>query len=122
MPTQLAQRFVERGLLAPPDAHQLVRSLDPKGPRLDTLLLERGAPEAQVLAALSDAAQVPPVRLEEFEPNRQAAALIPGKVAERLMAVPLSIEAGTLHVACAYPLPTTELDEVATLLGKRVTR
>ncbi|MFY1826655.1 FrgA protein [Myxococcus fulvus] len=119
MPARLAQLLVSRTLLSQEKAGELLRLQQAQGGHLDTLLLEQGlANEADVLSLLGDVAGFRPVNLVDFEPNLEVASFIPPKIAERLCVVPLSLDGQTLHVACAYPVPKKELDEVGFLLGK----
>ncbi|MBZ4415152.1 FrgA protein [Myxococcus sp. RHSTA-1-4] len=119
MPARLAQLLVSRMLLSPEKAGELLRQHQAQGGHLDTLLLERGvAGEADVLAMLGEVSGFRPVNLVDFEPNPDVASFIPPKIAERLCVVPLSLDGNTLHVACGYPVPKKELDEVGFLLGK----
>ncbi|HYO59479.1 MAG TPA: FrgA protein, partial [Archangium sp.] len=90
-----------------------------QGGSLDTALMERRLlPEPQVLHALGEASGLRPVNLADFEPNADVASFIPPKIADRLCVVPLSLDGNTLHVACGYPVPKKELEEVGFLLGK----
>ncbi|NPC87004.1 FrgA protein, partial [Pyxidicoccus fallax] len=119
MPARLAQLLVSRLLLSPEKAGELLRQHQAQGGHLDTLLLEQGvASEADVLAMLGEVSGFRPVNLVDFEPNPDVASFIPPKIAERLCVVPLSLDGTTLHVACGYPVPKKELDEVGFLLGK----
>jgi HEAT repeat protein len=119
MPSQLAHTLVAQGLLSRDKAEEALRQQAALGGALDTLLLERRLlPEPQVLQALGDASGVRPVNLADFEPNADVASFIPPKIAERLCVVPLSLDGATLHVACGYPVPKKELEEVGFLLGK----
>ncbi|MFB1479451.1 FrgA protein [Corallococcus sp. RDP092CA] len=118
MPSRLAQHLVSRALLTQEQAGELLRQHQAQGGHLDTALLERGLSEADVLAMLGEVSGFRPVNLVDFEPNLDVASFIPPKIAERLSVVPLSLDGNTLHVACAYPVPKKELDEVGFLLGK----
>jgi hypothetical protein len=119
MPARLAQLLVSRMLLSPEKAGELLRQHQAQGGHLDTLLLEAGIlGEADVLAMLGEVSGFRPVNLVDFEPNADVASFIPPKIAERLCVVPLSLDGNTLHVACGYPVPKKELDEVGFLLGK----
>ncbi|HEY0092782.1 MAG TPA: FrgA protein, partial [Archangium sp.] len=90
-----------------------------QGGSIDTALMERRLlPEPQVLHALGEASGLRPVNLADFEPNADVASFIPPKIADRLCVVPLSLDGSTLHVACGYPVPKKELEEVGFLLGK----
>ncbi|GMU04516.1 FrgA protein [Corallococcus caeni] len=118
MPSRLAQHLVSRALLTQEQAGELLRLHQAQGGHLDSALLERGFTEADVLAMLGEVSGFRPVNLVDFEPNLDVASFIPPKIAERLSVVPLSLDGNTLHVACAYPVPKKELDEVGFLLGK----
>ncbi|MCY1016721.1 FrgA protein [Pyxidicoccus sp. MSG2] len=119
MPARLAQLLVSRMLLSQEKAGDVLRQHQAQGGHLDTVLLERGvAGEADVLALLGEVSGFRPVNLMDFEPNTDVASFIPPKIAERLCVVPLSLDGTTLHVACGYPVPKKELDEVGFLLGK----
>ncbi|WP_404365310.1 FrgA protein [Corallococcus coralloides] len=118
MPSRLAQHLVSRALLTQEQAGELLRLHQAQGGHVDTVLLERGLSEADVLAMLGEVSGFRPVNLVDFEPNLEVASFIPPKIAERLSVVPLSLDGNTLHVACAYPVPKKELDEVGFLLGK----
>jgi hypothetical protein len=124
MPSRLAQHLVQKGLLPVEKAQEAVRQLAVAGGGLDTVLLEHlmvpEAPLLQALGALGEVSGAKPVQLADFEPNVEVAPLIPPKIADRLCVVPLSVDGGVLHVACCYPLPRKELDEIAFLLGKQL--
>lgn len=113
--------MVEHGLLSAEQMEAALRRGAESDGRLDTAMLELGlVSEPGLLQALADVSGLRPVNLADFEPNREMALLIPAKIAERLGAVPLSMEGEALHLACAYPVPTQSLDEVSFLLGKRL--
>ncbi|HEX8705177.1 MAG TPA: HEAT repeat domain-containing protein [Myxococcaceae bacterium] len=119
MPARLAQFLVARGLLPQETADAALRQQLAKGGSVDTVLMEMGAfREPDLLALLGEVSGFRPVNLADFEPNTEVATFIPPKIAERLCVVPLSLDGTTLHVACGYPVPKKELDEVGFLLGK----
>ena len=119
MPSHLAQTLIAQGLLSQDRAEDALRHQAAQGGAIDTALLERRLlPEPQVLQALGDASGLRPVNLADFEPNADVASFIPPKIAERLCVVPLSLDGNILHVACGYPVPKKELEEVGFLLGK----
>src|ERR687892_288502 len=121
MPARFAQHLVERGLVPAPTADEALRRRESSGGALDTALLESGAmSEVGLLSALAELTGLQPIDLADFQPNPEMARFIPANVADRLCAVPLSIEDKTLHVACAYPPPSRALEEVAVLLGKKL--
>ncbi|MGQ0503899.1 MAG: FrgA protein, partial [Myxococcaceae bacterium] len=121
MPARLAQHLVAQGLLPQERVDEAVRLRAVSGGTLDTVLLEQGLiSEAGVLQALADVSGYRLVNLADFEPNEEIAPLIPPKIAERMGIVPLSVDDDSLHIACSYPVPMGELNEVGFLLGKRL--
>ncbi|MBX5484563.1 MAG: FrgA protein, partial [Myxococcaceae bacterium] len=121
MPARLAQHLVARGLLSAQTIEDAQRRRATFGGTLDTVLLEMGAiAEAGMLQALADVSGLKPVNLADFEPNEEMARFVPANVAERLGAVPLSVDGDTLHVATSFPPNQRELEEVALLLGKKL--
>ncbi|HEX5749575.1 MAG TPA: FrgA protein [Archangium sp.] len=119
MPSHLAHTLIAQGLLPQDKAEEALRHQTAQGGSIDTALMERRLlPEPQVLHALGEASGLRPVNLADFEPNADVASFIPPKIAERLCVVPLSLDGTTLHVACGYPVPKKELEEVGFLLGR----
>ncbi|MGA9523557.1 MAG: FrgA protein, partial [Myxococcaceae bacterium] len=121
MPARLAQHLVERGLLSAETVEAAQRHRATHGGALDTALLELGGvAEPGMLQALADVSALKPVNLADFEPNPEMARFIPANVAQRLGAVPLSEDGGTLHIACTYPPPMRDLQDVSVLLGRKL--
>ena len=121
MAQRLAQHLISRGLLPASKVDRALRLAEEKGCALDTALLELGlVSEAGILQALSDVSGLQLVNLADFEPNLEAAKLLPVKIAGKLSIAPLSIEGDALHVAVAYPPNKEALKEVGFLLGKRL--
>ncbi|KFA90655.1 FrgA protein [Archangium violaceum] len=119
MPSHLANTLIAQGLLPQDKAEEALRHQTAQGGSIDTALMERRLlPEPQVLHALGEASGLRPVNLADFEPNADVASFIPPKIADRLCVVPLSLDGTTLHVACGYPVPRKELEEVGFLLGR----
>ena len=123
MLTPLAQHLLLTGLLPASLLERAHQRQNLEGGSLDTALLEQGSvSEGSLLQVLSDVSSIRSVNLADFVPNPALASLIPAKVAERLCVVPLSVDGPMLHVACSYPPPGRELEEVAFLLGKQLER
>lgn len=119
MATPLAQHLVARGLLSQERVDEALRRQAIAGGALDTALLERGhISEAGILQALSDVSGMRLVNLADFEPNPEMAGVIPRAIADQLSLAPLSLDGQTLHVACTFPPPVAQLQEVGQLLGK----
>jgi hypothetical protein len=119
MPQRLAQHLIARSLLPAAAVDGALRRVQQEGGTLDTALLENGAiSEAGILQALSDVSGIRLVNLADFEPNAEAGPLMPFKMARQLSCVPLSLDGKALHVACAFPLPASQLKEAGFFLGR----
>jgi len=117
----LAEHLMERGLVPPERVEDALRRQSEQGGALDTALLETGGiSEAGLLQAVSDVAGVRLVNLGDFEPNYEVAHLVPPKIAESLGVAPLSVDGAALHVACCYPVPRKEIEEIGFLLNKQI--
>ena len=121
MPQRLAQHLIARGLLKASTVDEALRRMNRSGGSLDTNLLEMTAiSEAGILQAISDVSNVRLVNLADFEPNPDAAPVMPFKMAKQLGVVPLSVDGIALHVACTYPMPQNQLKDVGFLLGRKL--
>ena len=119
MPLRFVQHLIARGRLTEAQGQDVLHALSRPGTTVDTAVLESGlVPEGDVLDALGEVSGLRPVNLADFEPNPQVSALLPRHIAERWCVTPLSVDGPALHVACAYPVPRTELDEMGVLLGR----
>lgn len=121
MAQRLAQHLMARGLVPAKLVDEALRRVESSKVGLDTALLELTAiSESGVLQAISDVSGIRLVNLSDFEPNAEAGPLMPFKMSKQLGVVPLSIDGQTLHVACAYPVPTVQLKDVGFLLGRKL--
>ncbi len=118
---RLAQHLMARGLVSARHVDEALKRAESARVGLDTALLEMSViSEAGVLQAISDVSGIRLVNLADFEPNAEAGPLMPFKMSKQLAVVPLSIDGQTLHVACAYPVPTSQLKDVGFLLGRKL--
>ncbi len=121
MPQRLAQHLIARGLLKASTVDEAMRRMARQGGSLDTNLLEMSViSEAGMLQAISDSSGVRLVNLADFEPNAEAAPMMPFKMAKQLEVVPLSVDGVALHIACTYPIPEKQLKDVGFLLGRKL--
>ncbi len=121
MPARLLEHLISRGLLSVEKASAMLEAQRESGGGLDTPLLEQGAlSESELLRAISEVASQRVIDLWDFEMNREAASLIPPKIADRFGLIPLSVEGNAVHVVCTYPIPSAELEEISFLLNKRL--
>ncbi len=121
MAQRLAQHLMAKGLVSAKLVDEALKRAESARMSLDTVLLQLGAiAEAGVLQAISDVSGVRLVNLADFEPNLEAAPLMPFKMSKQLGVVPLSVDGQTLHIACQYPVPTAQLKDVGFLLGRKL--
>jgi hypothetical protein len=121
MAQRLAQHLMAKGLVSARLVDEALKRAERSKIGLDTALLAMNAiSETGVLQAISDVSGVRLVNLADFEPNTEAGPLMPFKMSKQLGVVPLSLDGQTLHVACAYPVPTVQLKDVGFLLGRKL--
>jgi hypothetical protein len=121
MPQRLADHLVARGLLTPDQAASLLEAHRGVGTSFDTHLLEQTSlRESELLRAISEVSGQRAIDLWELQANQAVASFIPPKVADRFGLVPLAGGRESLHIACIYPSPARQLDEISFLLDKRL--
>lgn len=121
MAQRLAQHLMAKGLVSARLVDEALKRAEKSKVGLDTSLLSLNAiSETGVLQAISDVSGIRLVNLADFEPNTEAGPLMPYKMSKQLGVVPLSLDGQTLHVACAYPVPTSQLKDVGFLLGRKL--
>lgn len=118
---RLGDLLVEKTLITDEQRHRAVlRQARQKG-RFGTALLEEEASEEVILHGLSIQHLVPPASPEALELIRaDVLRLVPGRVAQRLHAVPFRKEGRSLAVAMRDPGDLAGLDELAALTGFRI--
>lgn len=121
MAQRLAQHLMARGLVSARLVDEALKRAEKTKVGLDTALISLNAiSEAGVLQAISDVSNIRLVNLADFEPNAEAGPMMPYKMSKQLGVVPLSLDGQTLHIACAYPVPTAQLKDVGFLLGRKL--
>jgi hypothetical protein len=122
MSLELAGLLVTSGAVPPTVVDDALRRQVLAGGAFDTALFEAGAAlsEGDCLRFLEKASGLPGIdgpQLMATDPS--AAALLPGKLAERHCLLPLR-EDDQLHVAVPFPVSKAMLEEVGFLLGKQL--
>lgn len=118
---RLGDLLIEKTLITDEQRHRAVlRQARQKG-RFGTALLEEEASEEVILHGLSIQHRVPPASPEALELIRaDVLRLVPGRVAQRLHAVPFRKEGRSLAVAMRDPGDLAGLDELAALTRFRI--
>jgi hypothetical protein len=118
---RLGDLLIEKTLITDEQRQRAVlRQARQKG-RFGTALLEEEASEEVILHGLSVQHRVPPASPEALELIRaDVLRLVPGRVAQRLHAVPFRKEGRSLAVAMRDPGDLAGVDELAALTGFRI--
>ena len=118
---RLGDLLIEKTLITDEQRNRAVlRQVRQRG-RIGTALLEEGASEEIVLHGLSVQHRVPPASPEALEQIRaDVLRLVPGRVAQRLHAVPFRRNGRSLAVAMRDPGDLPALDELTALTGFRI--
>lgn len=118
---RLGDLLIEKTLITDEQRHRAVLRQSRQKGRFGTALLEEEASEEIVLHGLSVQHRVPPASPEALELIRaDVLRLVPGRVAQRLHAVPFRKEGRSLAVAMRDPGDLAALDELAALTGFRI--
>ena len=110
-----------RAQLSAEQATAALESMRQRGGALDTAVLEEvPLTEAELLRALGEVSGRRTLDLLEFELNREVSSVVPPQIAEQLGVVPLWEEPDAVHLACAYPPSEGSLQQISSLIKKRV--
>lgn len=118
---QLGDLLIEKTLITDELRNRAIeRQLHQRG-RFGTALLEEGASEEVILHGLSVQQKAPPASPEALEQiHADVLRLVPGRVAQRLHAVPFRKDGPSLAVAMRDPGDLQALDELTSLTGFRI--
>ena len=119
---RLGDLLIEKTLITDEQRHRAVQRQSRQKGRFGTALLEEEVSEEVILLGLSIQHRVPRASPEALELIRaDVLRLVPGRVAQRLHAVPFRKEGRSLAVAMRDPGDLAGLDELAALTGFRIT-
>ncbi len=118
---RLGDLLIEKTLITDEQRNRAVMRQVRQHGRFGTALLEEEASEEVILHGLSVQHRVPPASPEALELIRaDVLRLVPGRVAQRLHAVPFRRDGRTLAVAMRDPGDLAALDELTALTGFRI--
>lgn len=119
---QLAQRLVQKGLLAESDLPRLADAVAAMPDRhVHEILIERGfAKEEAVLSTLAEEFGLELVDLSNAQVSPEILASMPQKIVHRRNLMPLSRDNGTLVVATGNPYDISSIDELQTITGLHI--
>ena len=118
---RLGDLLIEKTLITDEQRNRAVMRQVRQQGRIGTALLEEEASEEIILHGLSVQHRVPPASPEALEQIRaDVLRLVPGRVAQRLHAVPFRRDGRSLAVAMRDPGDLPALDELTALTGFRI--
>ncbi len=118
---RLGDLLIEKMLITDEQRNRAVMRQVRQQGRIGTALLEEEASEEIILHGLSVQHRVPPASPEALEQIRaDVLRLVPGRVAQRLHAVPFRRDGRSLAVAMRDPGDLQALDELTALTGFRI--
>ena len=118
---RLGELLIEKRLISDEQRNRAVMRQVRQQGRIGTALLEEEASEEIILHGLSVQHRVPPASPEALEQIRaDVLRLVPGRVAQRLHAVPFRKDGRSLAVAMRDPGNLPALDELTALTGFRI--
>ncbi len=120
MAVKTGELLVQRGLATPELIEQALREARKRGERLCSRLLEMGLPEPALASVLAENTGAPGVDLSATVLPTRVLDLVPRKVAEGDLILPLSDDGGRLHLAMASPHDERVVAEVRFVTGREV--
>ncbi|NDG65112.1 MAG: pilus assembly protein PilB, partial [Planctomycetes bacterium] len=118
---QVADIFLERGLITPERAEDLIRIAETEHKPIEESILDVGVVDEQgfeqVIAESIGAEAYP---LHGFEPDANTLGLIPSGLARLHGALPIAASGNTIFVALADPLNSQSLEDIRFALGRDI--
>jgi type IV pilus assembly protein PilB len=114
----IAQKLLDAGLVTDEAVNKAQQQQKNLGGHITSNLVKVGAiSEQDLLAFLSELYSAPPIDLRDFEPDPTLIKLIPGDVATKFMALPVSRSGRRLLVAMLNPSNLFVLDDLKFITG-----
>jgi type IV pilus assembly protein PilB len=115
---RLGDALVDQGVITQEQLMEALKMQKVKKMRLGQVILELGfANEEQILTVLSKQLGVPKISLEEYEIDKSVLELVPAKIAQKHMLIPLFIDGKRLTIAMADPLDVFVIDQLQYMTG-----
>lgn len=115
---RLAETLIQQGKLTEKDRDRLFESHERSGkPFADLLAEEKILDEEALTHLLSEILDLPVLRLNSYQIDREVVGLLPQKMAERYHAVPVARIGSILTLAASKPLDLIALDEIKEITG-----
>ncbi len=119
---RLKELLIKDKLLKKEDLDKAIGIQKKKGGRLSQVLVSEGfISENDLVSALSQSLNTPPIKLSHFKINREVLDMMPLNIARHYQIIPVSRIGKTLTIAMADPLNLFAIDDIKTLTGYKVT-
>ncbi|MBN1827239.1 MAG: type II/IV secretion system protein [Candidatus Eisenbacteria bacterium] len=118
---RLGERLVERGCISEAQLSLALKEQERTGGRIGEILVALGfTTEQEITSSLANQAGLEQVQLSEFEPNKEALALLDESFCRERSLLPLDVDANLFRVAMANSFDVLTVDEVSQLTGRAV--
>jgi len=118
---RLGDALVDQGIITQEQLMEALKVQKIKKMRLGQVILELGfANEEQILNVLSKQLGVPKISLEEYEINKNVLELVPAKIAQKHILIPLFIDGKRLTIAMVDPLDVFVIDQLQYMTGMTI--
>ncbi|MFA5142815.1 MAG: ATPase, T2SS/T4P/T4SS family [Candidatus Omnitrophota bacterium] len=118
---KLTKVLVARGLLKEGDLKKALSLQKEKGGSLSDILVELGfVTRNDLMIAMSQGFDIPPINLSRYKIDPEVIKLIPKKIAKNYKILPISKMGDRLMLAVADPLNIFLLDDIKTLTGFKI--
>ena len=110
--------FIDKHLLKEADLEKALKAQREKGGSLSDILVELGLiSRDDLMVALSQELDIPPINLSRYKIDPNVIKLIPKKIAKRYRMIPISKMNNTLVVAMMDPLNVFAIDDIKAITG-----
>lgn len=118
---QVAEIFLERGLITPERAEDLIRISETEHKPIEEAILDVGVVDEQGFEqVIAEAIGAEPYPLHGFEPDANTLGLIPSGLARLHGALPIAASGNTIFVALTDPLNSQSLEDIRFALGRDI--
>jgi len=115
---RLGDALVDQGVITQEQLMESLKMQKVKKMRLGQVILELGfANEEQILNVLSKQLGVPRISLEEYDIDKNVLQLVPAKISQKHMLIPLFMDGKRLTIAMADPLDVFVIDQLQYMTG-----
>lgn len=115
---RLGDALVDKGIITEEQLHEALKVQKIKKKRLGQVIIDLGfATEEDILEVLSKQLGVPKIKLSDFEIDSSILSMVPAKIAQKHLIIPLFKDDNRLTIAMADPLDVFVIDQLQYMTG-----